>query len=95
MGVKQQPTSTGVGGLEEDKKAVYKNDDEYDEDLAQLDMLLHYVNNLSASLEFLAWENKRKWSDINPRPRKGSGDDPMPSVAIWDQFSLGMELLKP
>nr|XP_027225829.1 putative uncharacterized protein DDB_G0277255 isoform X2 [Penaeus vannamei] len=66
MGVKQQPTSTGVGGLEEDKKAVYKNDDEYDEDLAQLDMLLHYVNNLSASLEFLAWENKRISTDLVP-----------------------------
>lgn len=85
MGVKQQPTSTGVGGLEEDKKAVYKNDDEYDEDLAQLDMLLHYVNNLSASLEFLAWENKRKWSDINLRPKEGRGDDLMPSAAVWDQ----------
>ena len=35
-------------------------DQEYGEDLAQLDMLLHYVNNLSASLEFVAWENKRK-----------------------------------
>ncbi|XP_071522446.1 uncharacterized protein GEFmeso isoform X2 [Panulirus ornatus] len=60
------PTSSTVGvGGEEDKKAVY-NDEEYDEDLAQLDMLLHYVNNLSASLEFLAWENKRISTDLVP-----------------------------
>ncbi|KAK8722438.1 hypothetical protein OTU49_012217 [Cherax quadricarinatus] len=59
-------TSSGVGvGVEEDKRAVY-NDKEYDEDLAQLDMLLHYVNNLSASLEFLAWENKRISTDLVP-----------------------------
>lgn len=41
-------------------ETIYK-DEEYVEDLAQLDVLLHYVNNLSASLEFLDWEkNKRK-----------------------------------
>ncbi|XP_018012432.1 uncharacterized protein LOC108669569 isoform X2 [Hyalella azteca] len=43
------------------------DDEEYVEDLAQLDVLLHYVNNLSASLEFLDWEkNKRISTDLVP-----------------------------
>lgn len=42
------------------RNATYLTQEEYDEDLAQLDVLLHYVNNLSASLEFLQWEKKRK-----------------------------------
>lgn len=54
------PTAAGVGvGEVANRSAAVYDDKEYDEDLAQLDMLLHYVNNLSASLEFLAWENKR------------------------------------
>ncbi|CAL4222596.1 unnamed protein product, partial [Meganyctiphanes norvegica] len=60
-------TGNNADNTEDDGTAtVYDTEAEYDEDLAQLDMLLHYVNNLSASLEFLAWENKRISTDLVP-----------------------------
>ena len=59
---KHKQQQQGVSNKEQgDQKSTYKNEEEYDEDLAQLDMLLHYVNNLSASLEFLNWENNSKY----------------------------------
>ena len=61
---KEPRASNGSSGGSEDPAAAPDggyDEQQYGEDLAQLDMLLHYVNNLSASLEFVAWENKREW----------------------------------
>ncbi|XP_068245690.1 uncharacterized protein [Palaemon carinicauda] len=65
LGMKGADRGGGTGDDNDGKSAVY-GDEEYGEDLAQLDMLLNYVNNLSASLEFLAWENKRISTDLVP-----------------------------
>ncbi|KAL7648009.1 UNVERIFIED_CONTAM: hypothetical protein RMT77_001625 [Armadillidium vulgare] len=63
------PSGVCKGGLTNPvnkRNATYLTQEEYDEDLAQLDILLHYVNNLSASLEFLQWEKKRISTDLVP-----------------------------
>ena len=58
----RHPQSPPLNDRKVKKESEEYEEEEYVEDLAQLDVLLHYVNNLSASLEFLDWEkNKSKF----------------------------------